>query len=55
MTNPLNVEKFCKEHRHGRYILSLSHYLQAVVDGKVLDTWYRGNKCVYQYYELTSV
>ena len=50
----MNVEKFCKEHPKGRYILALANHLQAVVNGKVLDTWYRGEKCVYKSYIITA-
>lgn len=50
----MTVERFCKEHPKGRYMISLSNHLCAVVDGKVLDTWYRGDKCVYMCYTITE-
>lgn len=47
------VEQFCKNHRKGKYILTIAHHEMAVVDGKYYDIyscW--DSKRVYSYYEL---
>ena len=48
----LNVERFCKEHPTGRYILRLAGHLMGVVDGKYYEL-YAGweDATVYTYWE----
>lgn len=44
------VDSFAKDHPTGRYIVSVSHHVVAVVDGKYYDTWDSGGKSLYGYY-----
>lgn len=48
----MNVERFCKEHPTGRYVLRCAHHLMGVVDGlywELLPGW--EDSTVYTYYE----
>ena len=48
----MNVERFCKEHPTGKYILQCAHHYMGVVDGKYLELyagWERAT--VYTYWE----
>ena len=46
------VESFAKSHPKGRYVVTVSHHVVAVVDGQYFDTWNSGYKSLYGYYEL---
>lgn len=46
------VDSFAKDHKEGRYIVSVAHHVVAVVDGKYYDTWDSGEKSLYGFYEL---
>lgn len=48
------VESFAKSHKTGTYIVTVSHHVVAVVDGKYYDTWDSGYKSLYGYYELNE-
>lgn len=48
------VESFAKNHPKGKYIVTVSHHVVAVVDGKYYDTWDSGYKSLYGYYELVE-
>ncbi|WP_405316514.1 hypothetical protein [Faecalibacillus faecis] len=49
----LNVERFCKEHFTGKYILRLANHMMGVVDGKYYEL-YPGweDATVYTYWRL---
>lgn len=49
----LNVQKFCREHQEGKFILRLANHMMGVVDGKYYEL-YAGweDSTVYTYYEV---
>jgi hypothetical protein len=48
----LNVEKFCKEHPEGKYILRLANHLMGVVNGEYYELYPSWEKAmVYTYWE----
>ena len=47
----LTVRAFCKQHPHGKFILSTVHHDLAVIDGKYYDTYKNYGQKVYKYYE----
>ena len=52
----LNVERFCKEHPKGKYLLRLAHHLMGVVDGQYYELnpgWEKAS--IYSFYEVQSV
>lgn len=48
----MTVQRFCKEHPQGKYILLTAHHNIGVVNGKYYDTWVNYGQKVYTYYEL---
>ncbi len=47
-----NVEEFCREHPHGRYILAISGHVVAAINGYYYDTWNSGGEVpVYCWYK----
>lgn len=46
------VEQFAKEHKNGKYVLSVANHVVGCVDGKYYDTWDSGDCCLYGYYTL---
>lgn len=46
------VEQFSKEHKNGKYVLSVANHVVGCVDGKYYDTWDSGDCCLYGYYTL---
>jgi len=38
------VKEFCKDNRHGKFLLALDKHVVAVIDGNYYDTWDSGNE-----------
>lgn len=61
--NPIKAEKgksritvleFAKTHPNGRYVITIANHDTACVDGKILDAWNCGEKCVVGYYDMSN-
>lgn len=50
----MTAEEFAKKHPEGRYILSLANHEAACVDGKILDAWNCGSKCVVGFLDMSD-
>lgn len=48
----IKVRDFVVMHPQGRFLLQVAHHVTAVVDGKLIDTWDCGRKCVYGAWEI---
>ena len=49
----MNVEKFCRQYRQGRYIISTAKHVMAVIDGVVYDDCRPDmGRCVYTAYRI---
>ena len=46
------VDSFAKDHKQGKYILTVANHVVACVDGIYYDTWDSGYKSLYGYYTL---
>lgn len=46
--------EFAKAHPNGRYYLEVASHATAVVNGKILDAWNCGGKCVVGYFDMTE-
>lgn len=47
----MTVQKFCKEHPTGKYVLLTAHHNIGVINGKYYDTFVDTGSKVYTYYE----
>lgn len=45
------VLEFCKQHKENTYVLVLANHLVTCRDGKYIDSWDCGNKCLYGYWK----
>ena len=45
------VAKFAKEHADKSYVIRVAGHMVGIRNGKYLDCWDCGSKCVYTYYE----
>lgn len=50
----LTVEKFCKKHPRGRYIIDMDRHWSACVDGCIYDTWDCSKETVNFVYKVTA-
>lgn len=50
----MTAKEFAETHKEGRYVLSLAGHEAACVNGKILDAWNCGEKCVVGYYEMEN-
>ena len=47
----LEREEFCREHRHGLYVLGCDGHVVTAVDGEYWDSWDSGDEAVIYYWE----
>lgn len=45
----MDMNEFCRLHPRGAYFVKTAGHVTAVIDGRFVDTWDCGNKCVYWY------
>lgn len=50
--NRMTVKEFAESHKEGRFIVAMASHGAACVNGKILDAWNCGDKCVVGYYEM---
>lgn len=50
----MTATDFARTHKEGHFIISLASHECACVDGKILDTWNCGEKCVVGYYDMSN-
>lgn len=48
----ITAAEFALSHKKGSYVVQVSHHVSAVVDGKIVDVWDCGQKCVYGYLQF---
>lgn len=50
----IKARDFVQMHPSGRFLVQVAHHVTAVVDGKLIDTWDCGAKCVYGAWEMKA-